>query len=344
MIITRAPLRVSFFGGGTDFPEYFLDHGGAVLSAAIDKFTYVTASHFQSHLFGYSLRLSYSKGELVERVDQVQHAVFRECLHKCGLTKDIELHTVADLPSFSGLGTSSSFTVALLLALHSFKGERITPIELAYEAIHIERHALKECVGVQDQVCSAVGGFNVLEFKAEDDIRVHPINLSPSRSQELEAHTLMVFTGIKRRAEEIEKEKFVALNSKLACLSSMHRMVDKGYRILTTLGSLQAFGRLLDEAWKRKRSLASLVTNDSIEDMYQKGLDAGAWGGKLLGAGGGGFLLFCAPPEVHQRIMQALGDYHHLKVRFGAPGCSVIFQQAPSPAGEKSITPSRQGC
>jgi D-glycero-alpha-D-manno-heptose-7-phosphate kinase len=327
MIITRAPLRVSFFGGGTDFPEYFLEHGGAVLSTAIDKFSYITASHFHSHLFGYSLRLSYSKGELVERLDDIQHSVFRECLRYCGFTKDIELHTVADLPSFSGLGTSSSFTVALLLALHAFKGERVEPIQLAYEAIHIERHVLNECVGVQDQAISAMGGFNILEFKAEDDIRVHPVTLPVSRRQELEAHSLMVFTGTKRRAAEIEKSKIVSLDANVDSLSEMHQMVDKGYRALTSEGTLERFGRLLDQAWKRKRSLGSLVSNEAIQRMYDAGVDAGAWGGKLLGAGGGGFLLFCAPPEAHPRILASLGGHHHLTVSFAAPGCSVIFQE-----------------
>jgi D-glycero-alpha-D-manno-heptose-7-phosphate kinase len=318
-------MRISFFGGGTDFPEYFREHGGAVLSTAIDKYTYLAASQFHSHLFGYDLRLSYSKGELVKSLDEVQHAVFRECLRYCGLHKDIELHTVADLPSFTGLGTSSSFTVALLLALLAHKGEFLSGLKLAYEAIHIERQVLKECVGVQDQVISAVGGFNVFEFRAEDDIRVHPVNLPPVRLRELEEHLLLVFTNIKRRAADVEKQKVSGFAANLGNLAAMRKMVDAGHDHLTAAGSLERFGRLLNDAWQMKRGLSSGVSNDEIEGMYRAGLENGAWGGKLLGAGGGGFLLFCAPPETHARILQSLAGKHQIKVSLGAAGASVIF-------------------
>jgi D-glycero-alpha-D-manno-heptose-7-phosphate kinase len=329
MIITRAPMRISFFGGGTDFPEYFRQHGGAVLSTAIDKYSYLTASHFHSHLFGYDLRLSYSKGELVKSLDDVQHAVFRECLRHCGLHKDIELHTVADLPSFTGLGSSSSFTVALLMVLHAYKGEILTGLKLAYEAIYIERQVLKECVGVQDQVISAVGGFNVFEFRAEDDIRVHPVSLPPMRLKELENHLLLVFTDIKRRAVDVEKQKVGGLAANLDNLAAMRKMVDQGYDFLTAPGSLEQFGHLLNDAWQAKQKLGNSVSNGEIESMYQAGLAKGAWGGKLLGAGGGGFLLFCAPPESHAAICSALPGKHRIDVTLAAPGASVIFDGNP---------------
>jgi D-glycero-alpha-D-manno-heptose-7-phosphate kinase len=325
MIITRAPMRISFFGGGTDFPEHFIEHGGAVLSTAIDKYTCVTASHFHSHLFGYDVRLSYSKGELAAKVDDIQHPVFRECLRFCDLSKDLELHTVADLPSFTGLGTSSSFTVALLLALHAYKGEFVSGLQIAYEAIHVERHMLKECVGVQDQVASAVGGFNIFEFRAEDDICVHPVRLQPSRLKDLENHLLLIFTNIKRRAADVEKQKVSGFSQQRANLAMMRRMVDTGYELLTDKGSFEEFGRLLDNAWQAKRALSSAVTNNEIETMYQTGLANGAWGGKLLGAGGGGFLLFCAPPERHARICAALQGKHRIEVSLAAPGAAVIF-------------------
>jgi D-glycero-alpha-D-manno-heptose-7-phosphate kinase len=325
MIITRAPMRISFFGGGTDFPEYFLDNRGAVLSTAIDKFTYVTASHFHSRLFSYAVRLSYSKGELVESIDQIQHAVFRECLKFCGFSRDIELHTVADLPSFTGLGTSSSFTVALLQALHASKGEFVSGLQLAYEAIHVERHLLNECVGVQDQVVSAVGGFNVFEFYGEDDIRVRPVGLSARRMRELESHLLLVFTDIKRRAADVEKNKVSGFGAKKENLAAMRAMVDSGYDALTSSGSLERFGRLLHEAWQAKRGLSAGVANESIDTMYKTGIENGAWGGKLLGAGGGGFLLFCAPPEAHSRIRAALSGKHCIEVTLAAPGASVVF-------------------
>jgi D-glycero-alpha-D-manno-heptose-7-phosphate kinase len=325
MIIARAPMRISFFGGGTDFPEYFREYGGSVLSTAIDKYSYVTAGHFYSHLFGYDIRLSYSKGEVVKSLDDVQHAVFRECLRHCGLNKDIELHTVADLPSFAGLGASSSFTVALLMALHAYKGEFISGIDLAYEAIHIERQVLKECVGVQDQVISAVGGFNIFEFRAEDDIQVHPVNLPPRRLKELQSHMLLVFTDIKRRANDVEKTKLNGLADNIDCLHSMRKMVNRGYDFLTSGGSLENFGRLLNDAWRMKRSLSNGVSNGEIEGMYQIGLKRGAWGGKLLGAGGGGFLLFCAPPEFHPRIRESLAPKHCVDVSLAAPGAAIIF-------------------
>ena len=193
MIISRAPLRISFFGGGTDFPEYFKTQGGAVLATAIDKYSYVTASTFYSHLFDYSVRVSYSKVELGKAIDELQHPVYRECLRYCNLTKDIELHAVADLPSFTGLGSSSTFTVSLLQVLHAYKGEYVPPLKLAYEAIHIERKVLGECVGLQDQATAALGGFNVLEFRAEDDIRVTPLQLNKQRILEIEQNLFLVF-------------------------------------------------------------------------------------------------------------------------------------------------------
>jgi len=296
-----------------------------VLSTAIDKYSYLTASHFHSHLFGYDLRLSYSKGELAKSLDDVQHGVFRECLRHCGLNKDIEIHTVADLPSFTGLGTSSSFTVALLMVLHAYKGEYLSGLKLAYEAIYVERQLLRECVGVQDQVISAVGGFNVFEFRAEDDIRVHPVNLSPKRLNELQDHLLLIFTDIKRRAADVEAQKVKGFAGNLSTLGAMRKMVDQGYDILTATGSLEKFGLLLHDAWTMKRCLSASVSNNEIEAMYQSGLDCGAWGGKLLGAGGGGFLLFCAPPETHQRIREAFPGKHCVKVTLGASGAAIIY-------------------
>lgn len=327
MIITRAPLRISFFGGGTDFPEFFTQESGAVLATAINQYSFVTASHFHSQLFDYAVRVSYSKGELAREIDGLQHPVFRECLRYCGLTRDIELHTVADLPSFSGLGASSSFTVALLAALHAYKGEYRKPLELAYEAIHIERNVLKDVVGVQDQTTAAVGGFNVLEFRAEDDIRVTPLALAPGRIREIEAHLLLVYTGIKRRAAEVEQQKLKNFSTQLAVLRRMRRMVDEGYEMLVGHGGMEKFGRLLDEAWQAKRSLSAAVTNNEIEQLYDQAMQAGAWGGKLLGAGAGGFLLFVAAPEQHGAIRSALRDRHVVPITIAAPGAGVVFAQ-----------------
>jgi D-glycero-alpha-D-manno-heptose-7-phosphate kinase len=325
MIIARAPLRISFFGGGTDFPEHFRECGGAVLATAIDKYSYVTASAFQSHLFDYAVRVSYSRGELVRKIEEIQHPVFRECLRFCGLDRDVELHAVADLPAFTGLGSSSTFTVCLLQALHAYSGKFVPSLQLAYEAIHIERHVLGECVGVQDQTTAAVGGFNILEFKAEDNIRVTPLGLSPRRIEEFEAHLLALFTGIKRRAAEIESRKVKNLNSNQRTLRHMQSMAYRGFELLSAGRSLSEFGALLHEAWQAKRSLDPMVSNEEIDALYRRGIEAGAWGGKLLGAGGGGFLLFMAPPDVQPRLRAAFPGMHTLSLRVSAPGSQVIF-------------------
>ena len=325
MIISRAPLRISFFGGGTDYPEYFRSAGGAVLATAIDKYSYVTASPFPSRLFDYAVRVSYRKVELVKALDEIEHRVFRECLRICELDKDIELHNVADLPAFTGLGSSSSFTVSLLHALHAFKGEFVRPLDLAYEAIYVERDLLAENVGCQDQTMAAVGGFNLIEFKGEHNIVVHRLPLSADRIAEIEGHLFMVFTGITRRASDVVKPQLQRIPQNAGTLRRMRAMVDDGWDILAGSQSLAGFGGLLHEAWLAKRSLDGGVSNPEIDDIYQAGLAAGAWGGKLLGAGGGGFLLFVAPPEAHPVLRHVFADRQTLEVHINAPGSEIIF-------------------
>ncbi|WP_107667581.1 GHMP kinase [Cyanothece sp. BG0011] len=325
MLISRAPVRISFFGGGTDYPEYFLEHGGAVLATAIDKFSYVTASPFPSHLFDYLIRVSYRKVELVKTVEDIEHKVYRECLKFCDLDKDIELHNVADLPAFTGLGSSSAFTVSLLQALHSFKGEFVKPLDLAYEAIYVERHLVKDRVGCQDQLMSAMGGFNLVEFRTEDDIIVNRVAISPQRLAEFEAHLFIVFTGIKRRAAKVVEKQLKRVNDNTETLKQMRKMVDQGWDILTSNQSLSAFGELLDKAWIAKRSLDTVISNPEIDHLYQLGQEAGAWGGKLLGAGAGGFMLFFAPPEVHPKLAQTFANHQVLSVKINAPGSQIIF-------------------
>lgn len=325
MIISRAPVRISFFGGGTDYPEYFRHQSGAVLATAIDKFCYVTASPFLSHLFDYSIRVSYRKVELAKCPDEIEHKVYRECLKLCGLAKDIELHAVADLPAFTGLGSSSTFTVSLLQVLHSFKGEFRSPAELAYEAIHVERRLLQENVGCQDQVLAAFGGFNLVEFRTEEDILVHRIPLSPPRMAELEQHLLLVFTGITRHASTVVANQLSKVGPNTPLLRQMRGMVDDGYSILTGGKPLSAFGELLHRAWTAKRSLDEGISSQEIDRIYQTGLSAGALGGKLLGAGGGGFLLFFVPPERHEKLKCAFAAQPTLEFKVNAPGAQVIF-------------------
>lgn len=325
MIIARAPLRISFFGGGTDYPEYFVHEGGAVLATAIDKYCYITASPFMSHLFDYSIRLSYRKVELLKSLAEIEHSVFRQCLIFCGLEKDIELHTMADLPAFTGLGSSSTFTVALLHALHSFKGEFLRPKQLAAEAIYVERRLLKEHVGCQDQVLAAFGGFNVVEFKTEQEFTVTRVPILPRRLAELEQHLLLVFTGIKRKATEVAGKQLKKVQDNRNTLQQMRSMVDEGYKILTSDRPIAEFGELLHAAWTAKRSLDDCVSNPEIDEIYERGLKAGALGGKLLGAGGGGFMLFFAPPEAQPRLAKAFQDQQTLGIKLNAPGSQIIF-------------------
>ena len=325
MIISRAPVRISFFGGGTDYPEYFLKEGGAVLATAIDKYSYITASPFLSHLFDYSVRVSYRKVELARQLSDIEHNVYRECLKLCKLDKDIELHAMADLPAFTGLGSSSAFTVSLLHALHSFKGEFLRPQELAVEAIYVERHILKENVGCQDQVLAAFGGLCLLEFRTEREFVVSRVPLSPRRLAELEQHLFLVFTGIKRKASEVVAPQLKRVEENAPALRAMRAMVYEGYDLLRGDRPWREFGELLDRAWQAKRTLDGGVSNAEIDEMYQRGLKAGAWGGKLLGAGGGGFLLLFAPEEAHPKLRVTFSDHPILQVGINAPGSQVIF-------------------
>ena len=324
MIIVQTPFRISFFGGGTDYPEHFVQHGGAVLGTAINRYAYISVSNFVSELFDYCIRISYRQVETVTSLDEIQHVPFRECLRSCGIERDIEVDYTAELPSFSGLGSSSSFVVCLLQALHAYKGEFVQGIKLAYEAIDLERRVLGESVGCQDQVFAAVGGLNVLEFRAEDDITVYRLHLPTARMRELEESLVMVFTGIRRRAENMAQRLVKRANDNLPVLMDMRRMVDRGYEILTGTGSLTAFGELLHEAWVQKQRLDEGVTSPAITELYELGRDAGAIGGKLLGAGGGGFILFFVPAEKRQRFGEKLRDFRRLSVRLNSPGSQVI--------------------
>jgi D-glycero-alpha-D-manno-heptose-7-phosphate kinase len=325
MIISRAPVRISFFGGGTDYPEYFHNEPGAVLATAIDKYSYVTASPFLSRLFDYSIRVSYRKVELARELNEIEHNVYRECLRLCGLERDVELHAMADLPAFTGLGSSSAFTVSLLHALHSFKGEFLPPLELAYEAIHVERHLLADRVGCQDQVMAALGGFNLIQFRGEADIVVTRVPILPARLRQFEAHLFVVFTGITRRAADLVARQIDRIPANGGSLQRMHAMVEQGADILAGSGPLEEFGELLHEAWCAKRSLEPGISSEAIDDLYSRGRAAGALGGKLLGAGGGGFLLFFGPPAVHASLRHEFVGYQFLEVKLNAPGSQIIF-------------------
>jgi len=320
MIVTKTPFRLSFFGGGTDYPEYFKRHGGSVLTASLDHWAFISISRFYSKLFDYKLRIGYRQLECVTSLDEIRHSGFRECLRRYSVDRDVELNYTANLPAFSGVGSSSSFLVGLLNALHALQGRSVSALDLAYEAIEMERGVLNENVGCQDQAQAAVGGFNVLDFRSVTEIRVHPVALSPERLAAFQSHLLMFFTGIRRRASDLAGRQIDRIPFNLDTLRRMRDMVDEAHSSLTGTGGFAKFGELLNESWRLKQTLDSRVSNSTIGDLYETGLRAGALGGKLLGAGGGGFLVFFVPPEKHAALRQSLSHLEEVPVRLGVPG------------------------
>jgi D-glycero-alpha-D-manno-heptose-7-phosphate kinase len=324
MIIVRTPLRISFFGGGTDFPEFYLKNGGAVLGTAINKYIYHTVSHVPSWLFDHKIRFAYRKVEFANHLDEIEHIPFREILRYCNVLENIEVNLASDLPSFSGLGSSSSFTVGLIKGLNAFNGRHINQHELANQAIHIEREILKEVVGVQDQIFASYGGLNLVRFSANSDHLVERISLPYDRLCELDESLMLFYTGITRRAQDVEKNKIKNLDSINGKLSNMLTLVDRAHDILVGGGSLNHFGELLHETWMEKRSLDFSVSSPEIDMLYQKGIKAGALGGKLLGAGGGGFMLFFVPRKSQSNVLKALKDFNEVKFSINAAGSSII--------------------
>jgi D-glycero-alpha-D-manno-heptose-7-phosphate kinase len=324
MIISKTPFRVSFFGGGTDYPEYFTRYGGAVLGTAVDKCTYLAATRFYSQLFDYSIRLAYRQVECVADLEKIEHAPLRECLRWVGITKDIEVDCVAELPSSVGLGTSSSFVVGVLNALYAFQGRIVHPLDLAYQAIELEREVLHESVGCQDQTFAAMGGFNLIEFRTTRDIVVHRVPLSAERKADFEQHLLLVYTGIRRRASHVAARQVEKIDKNLEQLKQMRGMVDEAYSILAGGQSLSSFGRLMHEGWMLKNSLDSSISNETINRIYRRGIEAGALGGKLLGAGGGGFVLFFVPPEKRAAVLSAVGPLETIPLAVNASGTQIV--------------------
>ena len=325
MLMTQTPLRISFFGGGTDYPAYFTRHGGAVLGTAIDKYAYFSIARFYSELFDYSIRISYRQVECVRALDEIQHAPFRECLRWCNLLKDVEVNYTAELPALTGLGSSSTFTIGLLNTVYSYQGRFTTPLELARQAINLERETLHESVGCQDQIFAAFGGFNIIEFRTTEDFVVQRIPISHERMLAFEGHLLLFFTGIKRHAETLASSQVKNVVQNQDTLRTMRQMVDTGYSILVnTNAPLSAFGELLNTSWQLKQQLADGISNQTINDIYTTGMAAGALGGKLLGAGGGGFMLFFAPPEKHTAIRRQLAHLSEVPISINAPGSRVI--------------------
>jgi D-glycero-alpha-D-manno-heptose-7-phosphate kinase len=324
MIICRTPYRVSFFGGGTDYPGWYRRHGGAVLAATIDKYCYLTVRHLPP-FFDHRIRVVYRKIETCQTADEVSHPAVREALRFLRVDRGVEIHHDGDLPARSGMGSSSAFTVGLLHALHALKGEMPTRHQLTTEAITLEQEVLGETVGSQDQTMAAHGGLRHVRFHPGGEIEATPVVLPAGRVAELRSHLMLVYTGIARTAADVAKSYVEGIEARRRQLRLMGQMVDEAIHILTGGVNLVAFGELLHEAWLAKRSLSSVVSNDEVDSLYERALGAGAVGGKLTGAGGGGFLLLFAPPERQADVLEAMDHPVHVPFEFDATGSQIIF-------------------
>ena len=324
MIISRTPYRISFFGGGTDYPAWYQEHGGAVLATAIDKYCYLTCRYLPP-FFEHKTRVVYSKIETVQSVDEIIHPSIRATLRFMKINRGIEIHHDGDLPARSGMGSSSSFTVGLLHALYALKHTMPGKEQLAREAIHVEQCLLKEAVGSQDQILAAYGGFNEVTFSGSESFSVKPVILPPKRLHELDSHLMLFYTGIKRTASDIAASFVNNFREKQGHLKTMREMVTEAGSILTSGQNICEFGKLLHEGWKLKRSLSSKISNPLIEELHELAVSAGALGGKLTGAGGGGFLLLFVPPSKQQAVRLKLSKLIHVPFRFEFTGSQIIF-------------------
>jgi len=327
MIIVKTPFRISFFGGGTDYPAWYRKNGGAVLSTTIDKYSYITCRYLPP-FFEHKHRIVYSHIENVQEVNQIEHHAVRAVLGWAKVNEGLEMHYDGDLPARSGLGSSSSFTVGLIHALSGLRGKMVSKFELASNAIHIEQNILNENVGSQDQISAAYGGFNRIVFDADDSFIVEPVTINSLRRNELANHLMLFFTGFSRIADSIAKSKIDNFDIKEKELKVMGQMVNEAIDLLVNQDtSIDEFGKLLHEGWKIKRGLSSMVTNDQIDGIYEAAMEAGAIGGKILGAGGGGFMLVFAKPEKHAAIRERLKKLIYVSFNFEEGGSRVALYQ-----------------
>ena len=331
MIITKTPFRMSFFGGGTDMESFFIKHGGSVLSTTFNKYCYVTVRHLP-RFFDYSTELSYSKIERVTKVSQIKHPAVRNGMEMLDM-HEIRLTYEADLPARSGLGTSSSFAVGMLNAFHALKGEYADKQRLADEAIHLERDLCNEAGGWQDQIAAAYGGMNRIDFNTDGTYDVNPVIIHPDRKEMLNDNLLMFFTGFTRFSSDMQKANKLGYKEKEHQLLQMLELVDRAEEVLTDQSrDLDVFGYLLNETWELKRQTGDAVSTGEIDILYKRGIDAGALGGKLLGAGGGGFLVFYVQPEKKEAVLHAMRDLLYIPFSFEDGGTRVVHY---SPEGYK---------
>ena len=327
IVMTRCPVRVSFFGGGTDFPDYFQDHPGAVLGSAINQYCYSAVSSLPT-CFSHNVRVSYSELELVRDANDVRHPLVRSCLQLRGIDKGVEINYFADVPSRSGLGTSSSFTAGLLLALASWKGLDIDRTQLARESIQVERDMVGDLGGWQDQWFAVEGGLRRFDFHSNGSVSVTEPALVQDVKTGLCQSLRLFYTGLRRDSSEVIASRVASTGSHESTFHRIYQLVDEGERLLGSSWDPQAFGGLLDETWRLKRSLSTHVTKTQIDEAYAAARKAGATGGKLLGAGGGGFLLLCVPPERLEPVRAALGGLYEVPFQFSKVGATVIFRES----------------
>ncbi len=325
MIITKTPFRMSFFGGGTDFPGYYKENGGAVISTTFDKYCMVSVGHLP-RFFEYSNQLTYSKIERTKTVDEIEHPAVRNAMKYLDM-HELRIDYEADLPARSGLGTSSSFAVGMLNAFYALKGKYVDKQRLAEEAIYLERTLCAESGGVQDQIAAAYGGLNRIDFY-EEGFSVSPIVISSERKKELNDNLMLFFTGFSRFSSEISTAQEKSIKEKLMDLKEMQNLVNDAQKVLVTKADINEFGKMLDYTWKLKRGITSIISNDSIDEMYRKAIKAGALGGKLLGAGGGGFILFYVEKDKQKAVRNALNDLLYIPFEFESEGTKIIYYQA----------------
>ena len=332
MIISRTPHRISLFGGGTDYPKYYLKHGGKVMGTAIDKYCYLSVRKLPP-FFNHKHRVVYSKQELINHIHEIEHPSVRETLKFMDISYGISIHHDGDIPARSGMGSSSSFTVGLLNALKALEGSRVSPRWLMEQSINIEQNLIPEYVGSQDQSFAAYGGFNVIEFSELNQISISPIILPQTRLKEVKDRLLLFYSGTSRFASSIAKEQIERTEMNLSVLHEMKSMVDEALDIICGEKELTPLGKLLDHNWKLKRSLSGKVSTSEIDDIYKKALNAGALGGKLLGAGGGGFLVFYVEPDRRRNVIDALDGYLHVPFSFDFSGSKIIVYRPESQNG-----------
>lgn len=325
MVITRTPFRISFFGGGTDYPDWYREHGGVVLNTSIDKYCYIMCRYLPP-FFNYKYRIRYTKREETRTIKEIKHPSVRECLNHLNMQRGVEIQHNADLPAMSGLGSSSSFSVGLLNSLYALQGKMIAKRELALEAIHVEQIRIAENVGSQDQTVASYGGFNKIVFNKQEEIAVYPIVMDKNKLCRLQDHLMLFFIGYPRRSSVIAKKQIKNIPKNKIELKTLMQITEGAIESLCSdTDNLAAFGKFLHENWKIKRTLAKKITNPVIDHIYNAALTAGALGGKLLGAGSGGFMLIFAKPGVQAKIRKRLKKLLYVPFRFEETGSQIIF-------------------